>query len=221
MGITNKELMQTPKFEGLGKFVYARPGNGDWAPTFTFEFFGGQVSVEVGESESLNPPAVGTMYFIQGDLRRNARNGTITLGAKSHKYVAVNEDGLSMEQTDQYVRGLVIRGVGVVEDKQSFQMVRQPAFLSATLKWQGGIHRFKQLPPELYQRIPGKGSYVRFELSIRVREERNNEGQLVVLQVPSLESIQLDKLETGSVAGTSSGVGVGAPAKPAVSAPKA
>ena len=29
MGVTAKELMQHPKFEGLGKFVYARPGNGE------------------------------------------------------------------------------------------------------------------------------------------------------------------------------------------------
>jgi len=56
MAITSKELMQAPKFEGLGKYVYCRAGNGDWAPTYTFEFFGGQVSVEVEESEVLNPP---------------------------------------------------------------------------------------------------------------------------------------------------------------------
>ena len=73
---------------------------------------------------------------------------------------------------EQYVRGLSIHGVGIVEDKQSFVIGRQPAFLSAMLKWQGATHQFKKLPPELYQRVPGKGSYVRFELSMRVREER-------------------------------------------------
>ena len=199
MGITPKELMQPPKFEGLGKFVYSRPGNGDWGPTFMFEFFGGQVSVEVEESESLNPPAVGSMFFIAGDLRRNPRNASITLAAKSHRFVAENAESLSSEQLEQYVRGLSIRGVGIVEDKQSFQMPHQPAFLSAILKWQGATHKFKTLPPELFQRIPSKGSYVRFDLSMRVREERNLDGQLVVLQILSLEGIHLDKLETGSV----------------------
>ena len=111
MGITTKELMQPPKFEGLGKFVYSRPGNGDWAPSFMFEFFGGQVSVEVEESESLNPPAVGSMYFIAGDLRRNPRNGSVSLAAKTHRFVAKDDESLSSEQLDQYVRGLSIRGV--------------------------------------------------------------------------------------------------------------
>jgi hypothetical protein len=215
MGITPRELMQAPKFEGLGKFVYARPGSGDWSSSFMFEFFGGQVSVEVEESELLNPPAVGSMYLIAGDLRRNARNGTITLSAKAHRFVSSSEEGLSSEQMDQYVRGLLIRGVGVVEDKNSFQSTRQVAFLSATLKWQGATHKFKSLPPELFQRVPGKGSYVRFDLSMRVREERTLEGQTVVQQVPALEAIYLDKLETGSVPGPAAGSPTAKPVAPA------
>ena len=220
MGITPKELMQHPKFEGLGKFVYARPANGEWAASFTFEFFGGQVSVEVEESESLNPPAVGSMYFIAGELRRNTRNGTIALSAKTHRFVAANEDSLTAEQVEQYVRGFLIHGVGKVEDKNSFQPPgrQQSAFLSVTLKWQGAIHKFKSLPPELYQRVPGKGCYVRFELSMRVREERNLDGQMIVQQIPSLEGITLDKLETGSVPSSSVGT---PPAKPAVPPVKA
>jgi hypothetical protein len=204
MGITVKDLMQPPKFEGLGKFVYSRAGNDDWPATFTFEFFGGQLSVEVEEEELLNPPVVGSMFFISGDLRRNSRNGTISLAATGHKFVASSSENLSSEQMDQYVRGLSIRGVGVVEDKQSVVMGRQPAYLSAMLKWQGATHQFKKLPPELFQRIPGKGSYVRFELSMRVREERSREGQMIMLQIPFLESVTLDKLESGSVSGVSS-----------------
>jgi len=216
MGITPKELVQAPKFEGLGKFVYARPGSGDWGPSFTFEFFGGQVSVEVEESESLNPPVVGSMFSIKGDLRRNARNGSITLSAKNHRLEASHEDAMTPEQWEQYVRGLLIRGVGVVEDKQSFQPSgrNQSAFLSAILKWQGAIHKFKQLSPELFQRIPSRGSYVRFELTIHVREERNQDGQMVILQIPSLQAIYLDKLETGSVAGPQAGVASAPVAKP-------
>jgi len=217
MGITAKELMQPPKFEGLGKFVYARQGSGEWAPTYTFEFFGGQVSVEVDDSEISNPPSVGAMFLISGHVRRSHRNGSISLAATEKKFVAQNEDGLSLEQTGQFVSGLVIRGVGVVEDKQSTVIGRQPAFLSATLKWQGATHQFKKLTPETYQRVPSKG-YVRFELSMRVREERNLDGQLIVLQIPTLKSIQSDELVTGSVPAGGLGAGVPPAAKPAAAA---
>jgi len=54
--------MEAPMFVGLGKFVYSRPGNGDWPPSFMFEFFGGQMSIEVEESEVLNPPAVDSFF---------------------------------------------------------------------------------------------------------------------------------------------------------------
>ena len=207
MGITPRELMQPPKFEGLGKYVYCRPGNGDWSPTYTFEFFGGQVSVEVDESEIANPPVVGSMFQISGHLRRSSRNGSISLAATEKKFVSASDSDLSLEQAERYVGGLRIYGVGVVKDKQSSMIGRGPAFLSATLEWQGATHQFKKLTPEMYTRIPspGKGgdrrdsAYVRFELGILVREERNIEGQMVVLQIPSLVMISREELVTGSV----------------------
>jgi len=197
MPITAKELMQPPKFEGLGKFVYSRAASGEWAPTFTFEFFGGQVSVEVEESEILNPPAVGSMFFISGFVRRSHRNGSITLAATDKKFVVADPDNLSVEQMEQFIGGLRIRGVGVVVDKQATTIGRQLPYLSATLRWQGATHQFKKLTPEIYQRVPSKG-HVRFELNMRVREERNTDGQLIVLQIPSLELIQSDTLQSGS-----------------------
>jgi hypothetical protein len=94
------------------------------------------------------------------------------------------------------------------------------------LRWQGATHQFKKLSPEVYQTIPSKG-YVRFELAMLVREERNLDGQMVVLQIPSLVAIQLDKLETGSVASSSTAAagsgmsGAASSAKPAAAAPGA
>lgn len=155
--------------------------------------------VEVEESELLNPPVAGAMFWVSGEVRRSNRNGTISLMATSHKFVAATMDGLSVEQMEQYVRGMLARGVGVVQDKQSISIGRGPAWNSVVLKWQGATHDFKKLTPELYLRIPGKGSYVRFEFSAAVRSERR-EGQLVNLQIPDLLSVTLDKLETGSVA---------------------
>jgi len=73
MAISANELMQPPRFEGLGKFVYARPGSGDWSPTYTFEFLGAQLNVEVEESEAANPPIPGTMFHIIGHLRSSQR----------------------------------------------------------------------------------------------------------------------------------------------------
>lgn len=215
MTITTRELMQPPKFEGLGKYVYCRPASGEWAATYTFEFFGGQVSVEVDDNEITNPPAVGAMFLIAGHVRRSNRNGSITLSATAKKLVAINDESLSTEQLDQFVGGLRIAGVGVVESKQSAQIGRQPAFLSATIKWQGATHLFKKLTPEMFQRIPSKG-YVRFELSLGVREERNQEGQLIQLQIPSLMMIQSDTLQTGSV--PSPAVAATAAQRPAVKA---
>jgi len=135
MAITAKELMQPPVFEGLGKFVYSRPASGDWPASFTFEFFGGQMNIEVGESEVLNPPAIGAFFLITGNVRRNTRNGTISLAATEKKFIGNDATALSEEQTQQYVSGLRIRGVGIVKDKQSVQIGRNPAFLSSILEW--------------------------------------------------------------------------------------
>jgi len=228
MAITARELMQPPVFEGLGKFVYCRGASGDWPASFSFEFFGGQMSVEVDESELQNPPAVGAFFFITGNVRRNTRNGTISLAAMEKKFVANDVSALSEEQTQQYVNGLRIRGVGIVKDRQSSQIARGPTYYSAVLEWQGATHRFSGLTPELYQRIPvpGKGvdrvpAYVRFELTMLVRDERNDNGQRIVQQIPSLTWIQLEPLSTGSVAGSSASTPAGSGMSPSksVSAP--
>jgi hypothetical protein len=191
MAIGLKELMQPPKFEGLGKFVYARPGNGEWAPNFVFEVWGGQVSVEVSESEALNPPAVDTVFRLSGHVRHNGRNGTVAL-------VATLKERLADFSAEEFVKGLNIAGVGVVEAKSSTVMNRQ-TFLKVTLKWQGATHEFRKLSPELYQRIPGAGSYCRFGLGMLVRSERNMNGQMIVLQEPSLSSIQVEDISTAAV----------------------
>jgi hypothetical protein len=207
MAITPKELMQPPKFEGLGKFVYARPGNGEWAPNFVFEVWGGQVSVEVSESESANPPMVDTVFRLSGHVRHNGRNGTVAL-------VATLKERLPDFSPEEFVKGLNIAGVGVVEAKSSTVMNRQ-TFWKVTLKWQGATHEFRKLSPELYQRIPGAGSYCRFGLGMLVRSERNLNGQMIVLQEPSLASIQVEEISTGSVSAAPP------PAKPAAAAPAA
>ena len=229
MAIIARELMQPPLFEGLGKFVYSRPANGDWPASFTFEFFGGQMSVEVSESEILNPPAVGAFFLVSGTVRRNTRNGTVSLSASEKKFVANDAGALTEEQTQQYVSGLRIRGVGVVKDKQSSQIGRGPTYLSCVLEWQGATHLFKKLTPELYQRIPSPSkagerapSYVRFELTMLVRDDTNDNGQRIVQQVPSLTWIQSEPLSSGSTASsTVTGTASGMSKPPAPAAPGA
>ena len=218
MAIETKELLQSPRFEGLGSFVYCRPGNEDWKPSYTIEFFGGQINVEVEESEVLNPPAVGTMFLISGHVRHNSRNGSVSLVVSTKRFLAVSSESLTPEQMQQYVGGLRIWGVGIVQAKESVSMNRV-TYNKATLKWQGATHEFRKLTPEVYQRIPGVGKFVRFDLGLSVKEERNPTGQSVVVQFPILVSLKMDDLATGSVASSAAASSVPpAGVKPAAAA---
>ena len=198
MAIEARELIQSPRFEGLGSFLYCRPGNEEWKPSYMIEFYGGQLSVEVEDTEVSNPPAVGTIFQFAGSIRHNSRNGSVSLVTSSKKQLAASPESLTPEQMEQFVRGLRISGVGIVHAKDSVSMNRQ-TYNKATLKWQGATHEFRKLTPETYQRIPGVGKYVRFELGLSVRDERNLTGQSVVIQMPSLVSVKAEELATGSI----------------------
>jgi hypothetical protein len=195
MAIELKELVAYPFFEGLGVFAYAREATETRKNAFVFESYGGQVAVDVDESEYLNPPAVGTLYQIVGTARRNNWNGTMSLSATGKRFVS---SSASAEHMEEFTQGLRIRGVGKLEAKSSV-MVQRKTYSKATLKWQGAIHEFRSLAPEMYQRIPSVGSYVRFELGLLPSEVRNQEtGQVQIVYKPSLLGIQLDVLATGS-----------------------
>ena len=222
MAIESRELMQPPRFEGIGSFVYCRPGNEEWKPSYVIEFFGGQMTVEVDESEVHNPPVVGAMFLIAGNLRHNSRNGSVSLVSSVKKPLADSPESLTQAQMEQYVRGLQVSGVGIVHSKDSVSVNRQ-TYSKATLKWQGATHEFRKLTPELYQRIPSIGKYVRFELGLSVKEERNLTGQSVLIQFPTLASIKADELSTGSVPRGSAMApeGSAAPPRAAATPPKA
>jgi len=193
MAIDRKELLQSPHFEGLGSFLYCRPGNGDWRPSYMLECFGGQVSVEVDESEVSNPPAAGTVFQIGGSIRHNGRNNTVSLVTSTKKQVGTSLEALSPEHFEQFARGLLIHGVGIVHAKDT-AVVNRVTYNKATLKCQGATHEFRKLSPEIYQRIPMPGKYVRFDLGLSVREEKNITGQLVVFQMPSILSITAEEM---------------------------
>ena len=139
MAITAKELMQPPTFEGLGKYVRCRAANENWQATFTFEFFGGQMDIEVSGEEFANPPVVGSFFLVAGEVRRNPRNGTIILVATEKRLIGNDATALSEEQTQQYVGGVTIRGVGVVKEKRTVT-VNRDTFLSSIMEWQGALH---------------------------------------------------------------------------------
>ena len=208
MAIEPRELLQAPRFEGIGSFVYCRPGNEEWKPAFVFETLGSQISVEVDESEVSNPPAAGTLFLVGGTIRHNRYNGSVSLVSSVKRSLGSTAENLPPEQMEQFIRGIRVWGVGIVHAKDS-AVVNRTTYSKATLKWHGATHEFKRLTPEVYQRIPSAGKYVRFELGLSVREERNQTGQMVLIQFPSLKSVKLDELATGSV-----------PAKPAVPPPK-
>jgi len=230
MPITAKELMQAPRFEGIGKFVYARAGSGDWGPTYTFEFLGTQVNVEATEMEVADPPLVGSMFFISGHIRSVQRSGTISFVPTEKRFLAKDADGLTEEQTFQYIQGLAIRGCCLVKEKKT-STVNRVTYLSAILEWQGCTFIFKNISPEIYNRIPtpviGTKVGARVELTILLRQDRNQDGQVVMLQIPAITYITPDTVLTGSVpsaaASTPTGSGMAKPAAtpaPAAAAPK-
>jgi hypothetical protein len=187
MALEAKEIMLGVRFSGYGTFasVYI-PEAGGRSAVYRFEYLGGQFSVEVNESEALNPPEVGTAFFVQGRVRYNAYNGSIALVAEEKKRL--------MEfSAEQFVAGLKIFGAGVVEEKKSTVMNRQ-TFLRVAIKWQGGLHLFSGLSPELYQKLPSRGSYIRFELGVTSRSERTQGGQQIQLMVPMLVSVTPETL---------------------------
>jgi hypothetical protein len=212
MAIEPKELMQAPRFEGIGSFSYCRPGNEEWKPSFVFEFLGGQISVEVDESEVSNPPSVGTLFAVGGYIRYSTRNAAVSLVSTVKKPLGTTLESLSSEQMAQYARGIRVWGVGVVHSRDSATMGRV-TYNRATLKWCGATYDFRKLTPEIYQRIPSAGKFVRFELDLSIREEKNTTGQLVLIHFPSLKSVSVEELSTGSVASSAAAKAAVPPAK--------
>jgi hypothetical protein len=187
MAIEAKEIMLGIRFSGYGTFASVFvPEDTNRNPVYRFEYLGGQFSVEVSSEESFNPPVVGSPFYVEGRVRYNAYNGSIGLVAEKKKL-------LQEFSAEQFVAGLRIFGAGVVEEKKSTVMNRQ-TFLRVAIKWQGGLHLFNGLSPEIYQRIPPRGSYVRFELGVTSRSERTQGGQQVQMMVPMLISVTPETL---------------------------
>jgi hypothetical protein len=189
MALEAKEIMLGVRFSGYGTFasVFVSETEGR-NPVYRFEYLGGQFSVEVKPTEVANPPEVGTPFFVQGRVRYNAYNGSIGLVAEEKKQ-------LSDFSAEQFVAGLKIFGAGVVEEKKSTVMNRQ-TFLRVAIKWQGGLHLFSGLSPELFQKLPPRGSYIRFELGVTSRSERTQGGQQIQMMVPMLVSVTPETLAT-------------------------
>ncbi len=156
MAIDAKELLMGLRFEAWGMFnsvVDFQPEGGERYVAFKFDYLGGQFSVVVDESELTNTPEEGTPFRIAGKVRYNQKNGSITLQPE----VKTQVKELSPEE---FVKGLRIIGAGVVEDKKLTTMNRQ-TYKKVTLKWQGGLHLFKDMPDELYVKVPSRGQFVK------------------------------------------------------------
>jgi hypothetical protein len=187
MSIEVKDILLGLRFEAFGIFtsVYIPEGDGR-KPTYRFEYLGGQFSVEVDENEAVNPPPAGTAFHVIGKVRYNSYNGSIALVPETKKH-------LPELSADQFVKGLKSWGAGVVEEKKQTTMNRN-TFLKAAIKWQGGLHLFIGLVPEVYQRIPPRGQYVRFELGVTSHSERTQTGQQIQMMVPFLSVVSAETL---------------------------
>jgi hypothetical protein len=197
MAIEVKDITLGLRFEAFGNFmsVYVPDVEGR-KPVYRFEYLGGQFSVEVDETEILSPPPVGTAFHVLGKVRYNSYNGSITLTPEHKKQ-------LQEISPEQFVKGLRIWGAGVVEEKKQTVMNRN-TFLKAAIKWQGGLHLFTGLSPEIYQRIPPRGQFVRFDLGVTSHSERTQSGQQVQMMVPFLVSVAAETMSATVPAGGSS-----------------
>ncbi|MDR0522276.1 MAG: hypothetical protein LBH00_10550 [Planctomycetaceae bacterium] len=192
MAITAKELMTAPRFEVFGSFVRAYPPNGDWEASFEFNCLGGSggVRITVDDGDVINPPAKDSLFHIVGIMRMSSRNGAVSLLPESRRLVA----DLSTVPIETLAAGLVVKGVGRVVRKVQTTMNRQ-TFLSAEISWCGGQRNFKQLSPELFQKISKESTYGRFSFGVVSGAERNATGQTVVYQFPQLMSWEQDTLQ--------------------------
>jgi hypothetical protein len=116
-----------------------------------------------------------------GKVRYNSYNGSIAL-------VPEHKKQLQELSSEQFVKGLRVWGAGVVEEKKQTVMNRN-TFLKAAIKWQGGLHLFTSLSPEIFQRVPPRGQFVRFELGVTSHTERTAQGQQIQMMVPFLVSV--------------------------------
>ncbi|MDR2439446.1 MAG: hypothetical protein LBE12_08790 [Planctomycetaceae bacterium] len=182
MAIEVRDITLGLCFEAYGIFVsvYVPDAEGR-KPVFRFEYLGGQFSVEVEESEVLTPPQVGTAFHVLGKVRYNSYNGSIAL-------VPEHKKQLQELSPEQFVKGLRVWGAGVVEEKKQTVMNRN-TYLNAAIKWQGGLHLFTGLSPEIFQRVPPRGQFVRFELGVTSHSERTASGQQIQMMVPFLVSV--------------------------------
>jgi hypothetical protein len=193
MAIDAKELVKGLRFEAWGTFnsvVDFTPENGERYLSFRFDYLGGQFNVEVEDSELMSVPEVGTPFRINGRVRYNNKNGSMSL---------VPEQRLQVPElsAEEFVKGLKIIGVGVVEDKKLTTMNRQ-TYKKVTLKWHGGLHLFKDMPDEMYARIPARGKFVRFQLGVTTHTERGEGGRQMQFQLPVLLAVASEELVMSS-----------------------
>jgi len=233
MAITARELMQKPKFEGIGKFVEARKANGEYPASFVFEFFGGQVSIEVNEleySEYSKQPSTGSYYMLSGFVKFNVRNGSISLVAVERRKIADDESGLSDDHISTYVGGISIRGVARVKDKKATQIDNANTYISAVLEWPGATYQFKGYSRDVHESIPSPeldpekpAMHVRCVFGILTREERSKTGQKFLQQVLTLASVAAEPLASSGAAGSASAAQAAPPGgatRPPVTPPK-
>jgi hypothetical protein len=209
MAIDAKDLMIVPHFEAYGTFnsvVDFTPDGGERYLAFRFDYLGGQFSVQVDEGELEKVPEEGTPYRIVGKVRYNNRNGSISL-------VPEQKTLLKEMSGDDFAKGLRIIGAGIVEDKKVTTMNRQ-TYKKVTLKWCGGLHLFKDMPDELYAKVPPRGKYVKFQFGVSTHTERGEGGKQIQLQVPVLLGVQGEELRSVLPSDTPSAGAASVPPQP-------
>lgn len=133
-------------------------------------------------------PALGSFLYCTGQGVYKPKTGELRLSPSETKHLQESEKTL-----DGYMRGLMIQGCGQVVDKKSRIINRQP-LINALIKFQGGLHNFSGLTPEIYNRVPQPGSYCSFELDLAVSKVRDDKGNTQQIYLPALKEIRGETL---------------------------
>lgn len=187
MAIDMKEMLHGVRFKAYGTLsdynTFERDSEAVYQ--YTIDYIGGSVKIEVDQSEFVNPPELGTPFEISGIVKYSSYNGSI-------RFMAEEKKQLKELKAEDYVKGIQVFGVGVVETKKASVMNRKQ-FFKIGIKFTGGLHLFNDFPVELFQRCPNKGELVAFSLGVTTMTNRQD-GVQSQAYVPTLSDVSGEKL---------------------------
>jgi hypothetical protein len=169
--VSAKELLTRPKFVCSASYVRSEvyePENGLVQYRVHFDFVGGQLILPVADESSLNPVgvSVGDIVQLRGVVDYNSYDGSVRLVPDFYS------------STPAEIMPFLIFGYGEVVAKDVTKFNKE-SYYKAALRFSGGLHLFNRLTPQIYSRIPAKGTSVKFQCGLQTLLSRSREGNTV------------------------------------------